>query len=207
MKEKKLHPIVRDFLINKKNCIAATIHCGHRYVGYADAFGIKDIGGEYESEMIGYAVEVKKWRAPFGKNIGQALGYSLFSHRCYLAVPNDDLFEEEDKEMANRLGIGLIQIDVKKKSCEEILTAKHQQPIEALFLSAAEELGYSKCSICKEFFKSEDSDWSKKPPSNALKQDRHHYVRIEKEVFYTKSKGRRPVYICKSCLKNLEYDK
>jgi len=207
MKEVTIHPIVKDFLINEKKCIDARINLGHQYVGKADVFGIKDIGGIYNSNMIGYAVEVKLERAPFGKNVGQALGYSLFSHRCYFAVPSDDPFDDEDIEMANRLGIGLIQIDIENKDCTEILTAQHHEPIEGLFLTVADVLGYSQCTSCKEFFV-HGKETSRRPPSTTAKTGRHFYYRMEKDnVFFTKSKKRWPVIICNTCLKTLEYHK
>ena len=58
--EKDLHPIVVKFLKEKKKYMNAKMGIGHSYVGVADAFGIKDIGGKYNSNVIGYAVEVKK---------------------------------------------------------------------------------------------------------------------------------------------------
>ena len=41
MKEKDLHPVVKKFLINEKKCLDARTELGHKYVGSADAFGIK----------------------------------------------------------------------------------------------------------------------------------------------------------------------
>lgn len=206
MKEKNLYPIVQEFLIKNKKCIDAGINLGHQSVGRADVFGIKDIGGQYGADIIGYAVEVKLWKTPLGKNIGQAVGYTLFSHRSYLAVPIRDCFEEEDIEMANRLGVGLIEVDSKKKKCTEILTAKHHQPIEGLFLWAVESLGYSKCSICKEFFNN-DVGWSRKRPSQVYASGKNLYTVKEKDyIFFTKGNLRWPIMICKDCLKTLEYD-
>ena len=118
----------------------------------------------------------------------------------------DSSKDEEDIEMANRLGIGLIEIDIKKKSCEEVLTAKHQQPVEGLFIHVAYALGYEKCSICKEFFK-HVVEGSRRSPSRALKENKPYYVQLEKDVYYTKSNERWPVVICKRCLKDLEYGK
>lgn len=203
MSEKELHPIVKNFLIDDKKCVDAKVGLGHYSVGYADAFGIKDIGGQFNSKVIGFAIEVKTSKCSFGKHIGQALGYSLFSHRCYLAIP--EKFDVEHIEMANRLGVGLIEINNGKK-CEEILTAQHHEPIEDIFLTVCQTLGWSNCNMCGEFFKNEKG-WTRKSPNHALKINRNYYRRLEKDkVYYTKAKRRKSIQICHDCLSRFKFD-
>ena len=50
MSEKDLHPKLVEFLIKEKKCIAARKELGHSFVGKADAFGIKDIGGRIQCQ-------------------------------------------------------------------------------------------------------------------------------------------------------------
>ena len=203
MEEKLLHPIVVNYLKEEKKCLDAVKDTGHPFVGYADAFGIKDIGGMFRAEVIGYAVEVKTSTESFGKHIGQALGYSLFSHRCYFAVP--EKFRPEHIEMANRLGVGLIEIDENNKRCKEILTAQHHEPIENLFLSVVETLGWDRCNFCGEFFQ-HSNEWTKKNISYAFENKKTYYHQIPKQdVYYTKRQRKRryPIHLCQDCLKEL----
>lgn len=202
MKEVELHPIVVNFLKNDMKCIDARKELGYYTVGYADAFGIKDIGGQFNARVIGYAVEVKTSKSSFGKHIGQALGYSLFSHRCYLAIPEE--FNEDQIEMANRLGVGLIEI--KGKKCEEILTARHHEPINDLFLTVVETLGWSKCNICEEFFEHK-GEFSRQSTSYAIEKNKTYYRRLKKDkVYYTKAKRRDSLHICPDCLSHLKFE-
>ena len=198
MPEEDLYPKVVEFLEKEKRCLASRKKLGHSYVGEADVFGIKDIGGKFNASIIGYAIEVKETTGSFGKHIGQALGYSLFSHRCYLAVHKK--FKEEHIEMANRLGVGLIEI--KEDKCEEILTAQHHEPIEDLFLQVVYRLGYVKCKMCGEFFKKVKR--SCKSPSK-VESGRFYYSKIEKDVFFHGKSRRWSLIICPKCLKDMEY--
>src|SRR2546427_11931699 len=98
---------------------------GPQAVGYADVLGIRDIGSVLTGDIELIAVEVKLERDNFGKKLGQALGYSLFAHKCYLAIrmKRDDRFSFEEREMANRLGVGLIDIrGTGRKQCREALS-------------------------------------------------------------------------------------
>lgn len=69
------------------------------------------------------SVEVKLSARNFGKIVGQALGYSLFAHRCYLAAKAS--FSEEQKELANSLGVGLIELQKKYNAwtCVQVSTS------------------------------------------------------------------------------------
>lgn len=201
--ERYYHPFVVNFLKGEKiKCFDARMGVGHGYVGYADVFGLKDIGGEFKSGVIGYSVEVKKSNSSIAKKLGQALGYSLFSHRCYLAVA--EKFEDDHIEMANRLGVGLIEINGKK--CEEILTAQHHEPINDLFLSAVYNLGWARCDMCNEFFQHKKS-WTRRNPYYASNKGKVYHSRINKnyDVYYTTTKRRYPVSLCPDCLKNFKF--
>lgn len=202
MTESDLYPIVVNYLLDKMKCLDARKTVGPQLVGSADAFGIKDIGGRYNSAMIGYAIEVKEKPRPFGKRIGQALGYSLFSHRCYLAVPTK--FTEEQIEMANRLGVGLLEIKTKEETCMERLTAQHHQPIEGLFSHAVYRLGYVQCKMCGEFVKI--TSRTRKSSVKSLKDNQLYYNKLKKKVYYHNEPGRWGVTLCPKCFTEFRHD-
>jgi len=200
MPEKDLHPIVVNYLKEGMKCFAAKKGGGQDYVGIPDAFGIKDIGGLYKSNIIGIAVEVKPNLNSIAKKLGQALGYSLFSHRCYLAVPK--VFSPDHIEMANKLGVGLLQI--KDNTCEKILDSQSHEPIENLFLSAVYNLGWCRCDICGEF-KEHNKRFTEKNIRFALKDNRiyHRKITPRDKVYYSSRKDRYSFTICPDCMNDI----
>lgn len=119
---------------------------GELYTGFADVVGIKDVGGKTTGDFEAIAVEVKKSTYNFAKNLGQALGYSLLAHRCYLATYLKESYSSEQEQMASRLGVGLLQIY--NRECSEILSSPLHKPINSLMLKMLENKGYCVCSIC-----------------------------------------------------------
>jgi hypothetical protein len=199
IKEKELHPTVVNFLKdeNGMKCFDSRMNIGHGHIGFSDAYGIKDIGGKFNSNVIGISVEVKTSNSKFGKIIGQALGYSLFAHRCYLAIPQP--FNEEHIEMANRLGVGLIEI--KGDSCKVIQTAQPKIPIKDLFLHAVYRLGWCQCAFCREFFQ-HNKRWTRKSIDFAKKDKRIYRSKIIKNnVYFNNENKRYSVILCSNCLK------
>lgn len=142
---------VESFLRDSLGCFATKQRIGPQIVGYADAVGIRDVGGASRGDIELVAVEVKLSPSPFGKNLGQARGYSLFAHKCYLAVRmgRGDHFSDSQLELANRLGVGLIEITGwRKKRCTEILSPSYCEPIGPLTNIAIENVGYVRCALC-----------------------------------------------------------
>jgi len=111
--------------------------------------GIRDVGGRFCGDIEVITIEVKTSRYNFAKSLGQALGYSLFAHKCYLAIllRYSERYSPEEKEMASQLGFGLIEIRTGK--CTEILTSAPHRPINTLLLRALDSVDYGKCSICR----------------------------------------------------------
>lgn len=144
MKEKNYYRIVKGFLLKEFKCFYAETDVGVENVGRIDVVGLRDIGGRYSGEIEIISVEVKKSTKSPGKKMGQALGYSVLANRCYLAAPGE--FSMEHREIANRLGIGLIEI--KDETCSEKLTSKYFEPIEALSLRLLRKINYRKCTLC-----------------------------------------------------------
>lgn len=96
----------------------------------ADVVGIKDVGKDYSNEIEIVAVEVKDRKTAKVRFMTQALGYSTFAHRCYLAMPI--IFTEEDKEYARKIGIGLLRII--KDRVKEVLSAERKNPNQTMMV-------------------------------------------------------------------------
>jgi len=211
MKEETYYSRIEDFLKERLNCFATRQKGGSKYVGYADVLGVRDIGGKWSGDVEIIAVEVKKKKGNFGKYLGQALGYSLFAHKCYLAIPiKKGDFSLEEREMANRLGVGLLKI--KRKIVEEVLTSRYFQPIENLILHVLNQMKYSKCNICgvvKSLKHTSD-------PRRAIRENSmlsfdnvvgifnlyDNRETVERDLLFTETIGKR-VNICSNCLSRL----
>lgn len=96
----------------------------------ADVVGIKDVGKNYSNEIEIAAVEVKDRKRAKVRYMTQALGYSSFAHRCYLAMPTG--FTEEDKDYARKLGVGLLEIH--GDQVKEVLSAELKSPNETMMI-------------------------------------------------------------------------
>ena len=72
----------------------------------------KDIHGDLASTTELVAIEVKEERAPFLTSAGQAFAYSLYAHKCYLAVRKrrGAKFSAEEQRAAAHFGIGLLAV-------------------------------------------------------------------------------------------------
>ncbi len=220
-KEKTYYEPVEKFLKNELGCFVTRQQQGSRkYVGIVDVLGVRDLGGQYSNDIEVIAVEVKTNKGSFGKSLGQALGYSLLAHKCYLAIPleSKDKFTLEEKEMANRLGVGLIEIH-SDETCKEVLTPKYHQPIDTLMLRTLHELYYIRCSLCGTLthiptFETGDikaavgagqAFYFRKP---LMDSDEDYKPTKRREILFPTSdfRGRR-VLVCGDCIKNLKLNK
>jgi hypothetical protein len=151
---KKLYDLVKEnFLKRKQECFVTRINTGIKYVGRVDAIGIRDIGGISCGDIEIIAVEVKPKKRNIINQLGQALGYSLIAHKCYLAVnfKHRESFTQEDKFLASRLGVGLLEI--RGKGIKEALSAPKHEPVENLVRELLWNLNVVKCNICGTFVK------------------------------------------------------
>lgn len=114
----------------------------------ADVVGIKDVGNYYSHAFEIAAVEVKDGKKCKVRYLSQALGYSAFAHRCYLAMPIH--FKEEDGEYAKHMGVGLLEIDREgNKEPKEILSPEIKNPNETMMMWFLERsLKMVRCTIC-----------------------------------------------------------
>ena len=111
----------------------------------ADVIGIKDVGKDYSNEIEIVAVEVKDRKRAKVRYMTQALGYSTFAHRCYLAMPMK--FTEEDKDYARKIGVGLLRIV--KGRVEEVLPAELKTPNESMMIWFLRRSPWIvKCMLC-----------------------------------------------------------
>ena len=210
MKEASLYPYVEDFLRSEAfGCFRTATRVGTSFVGIADVVGVRDVGGDVRGDVEIIAVEVKKSTNNFGKILGQALGYSLFAHKCYLAVAfsNNNAFSLEQKELATRLGVGLIEIRESHGvwRCSEVLTSANHNPhghqMETLLRRG---LGLVRCSLCGVFvdYTNFSESWKE-----ALKKDKVYLVwrKPDRKLLFSKRKkgDLRRLYICKDCVKEL----
>jgi hypothetical protein len=154
--EKDYYPAVEHFVQTKFNCIQTAVNKGFLYLGLADVIGIIDVSSEVHSQIEVVVVEVKTTIASFGKSLGQALGYSIYGERCYLAATfnGDENFSDEQVYTANHLGVGLIRIPVNndgrpiKTKIEVVLTSNKHDPISSQKSNISYALGIGVCSVC-----------------------------------------------------------
>ena len=213
--ERRYYRIVERFLVDELGCFVARQMKGVQGVGIADVLGARDIGGEYDGGVEVIAVEVKLTADNFGKSLGQALGYSLFANKSYLAVPfTRGSFGEEHRDEAAHLGVGLIRVGGwQKKHSQEVLTPRSGEPIEALRLKALANLGYHKCAICSTMIGPERSlDYTTRVET-ALAEGKvlyyWHQIRDERKVrrllFMRRREAAvaRQTYVCPDCVRRL----
>lgn len=145
--EWEYYPRIAHFLKTKYHCFATGETTGSGHVGLADVIGIRDTGGPMMPDVEVIAVEVKLDTSSLGKSLGQALGYSLFADKCYLAVPMGKKgFSLEQIEMATHLGVGLI--NCRKSRIREVATSSPHSPIPALRTRVIWNLDYALCCLC-----------------------------------------------------------
>lgn len=169
MNEASLYPIVESFLLNAKtgmDCFEASRLKGTNDLGIADVIGVRHVGLDRSNSFEVITVEVKKNSKAYGKKIGEALGYSLFAHRCYFAALGT--FKPLQRQFAAQLGVGLLEINGRK--CKEVLAATSHQPNEHQMLSLLKSMGLRRCCICGALKKSERAR-STPDASTAIRKD------------------------------------
>jgi len=196
--EKDYYSTVEEFLSKHFNCSRVKSGQGGRGylgLGLADVVGAYDISSEYHNDMEVVVVEVKKTTSSFGKSMGQALGYSIYGERCYLAITfrKGNSFTDEQKYFADHLGIGLIKIPVdddgtpRKNKVELVVSSKKHKPIPALKMLILNRIGISQCYSCGIFdFKIN------------MQKIQHSLAR---STFFS-NKQHHNLFICKDCFQN-----
>lgn len=136
-------------MVKRFKCFNSDINVGLKY-SRADVLGVRDIGGRLSGEVETIIIEVKMGAEPFATASGQAVGYSVYANRVYLAHCRPGGFTQSEIQIASRLGVGLVL--VKGKRCSEVLSSPHHQPITRMHLEILEKLALGQCRICGTFF-------------------------------------------------------
>jgi len=209
VKEEFYYDRVVDFLRNKFKCFAAKKQMGVKQVGIVDVAGLRDVGGISSPDIELISIEVKKSRGNFCKLLGQTLGYSLFSHKCYLAIPlgENEAYTPAEKEMATQLGVGLI--DVGSEDVREVITSKAFKPIPSLFMRTIWNMEYMRCNICGNYVSERESG-----SLNKVMSDEDYAFRIksylsdgdiDRELLFSNRKeAAKYSYICNNCVVTLK---
>lgn len=210
--EKVLYPTIEGLLRSDVfGCFKTAQRIGTSFVGIADVIGVREIGGDVRGDIEVISVEVKSSSRNFGKSLGQALGYSLLAHKCYLAVRllNDKHFSSEQKELAMKLGVGLIEIKNYRSSWRSyhVLSSNNHSPhphrMETLLRRG---LNLVRCCFCRIFV---DIEGEKITTSwNAAREKLKMYLMWRKPkrklLFSRRKKGDwRRLYVCKNCVEEL----
>jgi hypothetical protein len=217
VRERDLYDNVARYLRNTVGCSDTAIDTGLQ-LGRIDVIGLRGIGGDLSGEAETIAVEVKAGRQPFATSAGQAHGYSVYAHRCYLADLRDGKqpFTGNEIDIASRLGIGLLALRL--RGVREVLTAPRNEPIERLNLELLQRLAYARCTICGSLFRTGTTKMrrfsevsrstSRGAVLKAARQERGFVYWLEDPTIpslHVDEKGylynRR--YLCKDCVANL----
>jgi hypothetical protein len=164
------------------------------------------------------AIEVKEEGASFLTAIGQARIYSVYAHKCYLAIRKryGNKFTPEETDIATQLGVGLIEI--RSNRCHEVLSSQLFSPQEKYVLQILNKLGFFRCTLCRGAYRKKDIqainikqqiDLQSDPKYTgqlvrAIKQRKHAMYWLY-EMYYSRESETRKYnynrrYICKDCL-------
>ena len=151
IRESDLYEPVEKWTKRHFGCFTTGINKGTDY-GRVDVVGLRQVPGDLSADTEFICIEVKRGTQPFLNALGQASAYSIYGDYSYLAEyrPNAP-FSEEERVLAERLGIGLIRIDSRFAS-SLVSTARRCHPVENFRLRIADQLGYVRCVICTTFF-------------------------------------------------------
>ena len=150
-KESSIYPKVEKWMNHHFGCFQSGTNVGLKY-SRPDVLGVRDVGGMLSGEIETICIEVKRGTEPFATASGQALGYSIYANKVYLADRRDGKFQASELNIASRLGIGLIR--VARREITEVLSSRAHEPLPGLSLELLAKLAVVKCLLCGAFFES-----------------------------------------------------
>jgi hypothetical protein len=151
LRESDLYKPVERWAKRHFGCFATGVNKGTDY-GRVDVVGLRQVPGDLSSDTEFICIEVKKGTQPFLNALGQASAYSIYGDYSYLAEFRPAApFSEEERVLAERLGIGLIRINGRSE-VSLISTARRCTPVENFRLRIADQLGYVRCVVCATYF-------------------------------------------------------
>jgi hypothetical protein len=148
-REPELYPLLAKWMHKHFQCFKTRTNVGTTH-SRADVVGIRDTGGDNSGEVELIVIEVKRGREPFATAAGQAVGYSVYANRVYLADVRPGGFTAGHLDIASNLGVGLI--NVVGSTPKEILSSRRHQPITRMWLEMARKLHLAQCRVCGTFF-------------------------------------------------------
>lgn len=148
--ESDLYPIIERWMNRHFRCFASGHNVGLAH-SRADVFGVRDVGGLYNGDVETISIEVKRGTEPFATASGQAVGYSVYANRVYLADQRLGDFKPTEMEIASHLGIGLIAVHGSR--CSEVLSSPFHSPMPRLSLELIHKLGLATCRLCGSVFR------------------------------------------------------
>ena len=162
-------------------CFKASKNTGLKY-GRIDVVGVRDVGGSLSGEIETISIEVKRGTEAFATACGQALGYRIYANRVYLADIRTKGFIPEEISIANNLGLGLIQI--KNKTCQEILSSPYYTPMKSFNLKLLETLTLGQCKMCNSFFEIGNMEKKHSRFANLSREDLKKAVKDKKGMIF-----------------------
>jgi len=215
-RESDLYEPVERWVKAHFGCFKTGINKGTDY-GRVDVVGLRQVPGDLSADTEFICIEVKKGTQPFLNALGQASAYSIYGDYSYLADYRPDApYSEEERVLAERLGIGLIRIN-RQLGISLVSTARRCYPVENFRLRIADQLGYVRCVMCATFFPRSDGkkNWGNLQrhiesrqrmlegiadgkglvfwPDDASRQDVTHKVRHNDDLNYNRR------FMCNTC--------
>lgn len=165
--EASLYPLVERWMRKHFGCFRSGRNVGLKY-SRVDVLGVRDVGGTLSGEIETICIGVKRGTEPFATASGQALGYSIYANKVYLADQRAQEFKPAEVNIASRLGIGLIQITGSK--CREILSSRSHDPLPGLASELLLKLALGKCEFYGTFFETGEprGNWLSNVSRNSL---------------------------------------
>ena len=147
--ERDLYPHVVAFLQQELGCISTKVNTGTRYA-HIDVLGLRERRSDFATSTELLAVEVKKGGTRLLNFIGQALAYSLYANRIYLAWQKKDgqSITKEEIDISSKFGVGLLHIS-KTENISLISSSREFTPERHHFLQALDKLAHFECTICR----------------------------------------------------------
>ena len=147
--ERDLYPHVVAFLQKEFSCISTKVNTGTRYA-HIDVLGLRERRSDFATSTELLAVEVKQGGTRLLNFIGQALAYSLYANRIYLAwqKKNGQSITKEEIDISSKFGVGLLHIS-KTAKISLISSSLEFTPERHHFLQALDKLAYFECTMCR----------------------------------------------------------
>jgi len=171
-----------------------------------DVAGVKNVGSRVEDEIEVVAVEVRDVNSIQLRDIQDAHMYSQYAHKCYLATTG--IIDEQDKEDARKLGVGLLGI--RGRRVREVLSPQIKQPQHTQMMKFLNVLEVARCPICGCFYETYIVKEEKDRSFYELIRPRyfkaaHDYPHVDvldnRELKKLGENYKVHRYICKPCLK------